>query len=61
MQDIAIVAYHQSRGVADAGACNEVELIMPVLAEAWMHWAPFRRSRNHTSRWMPPGRCTSRS
>ncbi len=35
MQDIAIVAYHQSRAVADAGACNEVELIMPVLAEVY--------------------------
>lgn len=35
MQHIAIVAYHQSRAVADAGACNEVELIMPVLAEVY--------------------------
>lgn len=35
MQDIAIVAYHQSRAIADAGACNEVELIMPVLTEVY--------------------------
>lgn len=35
MLDIAIVAYHQSRAVADAGACNEVELIMPVLSEVY--------------------------
>ncbi len=35
MRDIAIVAYHQSRAVADAGACNEVEMIMPVLNEVY--------------------------
>jgi acetyl-CoA acetyltransferase len=31
MKDIAIVAYQQSDSVSDAGAVNEVELIMPVL------------------------------
>ncbi len=31
MREIAVVAYHQSDCVADAGACNEVELIMPAL------------------------------
>ena len=31
MRDIAIVAYQQSVGVSDAGAVNEVEIIMPVL------------------------------
>ncbi|PLW68934.1 lipid-transfer protein [Pseudohalioglobus lutimaris] len=35
MRDIAIVAFHQSRAVADAGACNEVEMIMPVLNEVY--------------------------
>ena len=35
MREIAIVAYHQSRSVADVGACNEVELIMPVLSEVY--------------------------
>jgi acetyl-CoA acetyltransferase len=35
VRDIAIVAYHQSACVADAGAANEVELIMPVLAEVY--------------------------
>jgi acetyl-CoA acetyltransferase len=35
MRDIAIVAFHQSRAVADAGACNEVEMIMPVLKEVY--------------------------
>ena len=35
MRDIAIVAYHQSACVSDAGAANEVELIMPVLAEVY--------------------------
>ncbi len=35
MRDIAIVAFHQSRAVADAGACNEVEMIMPVLSEVY--------------------------
>ena len=35
MKDIAIVAFHQSRAVADAGACNEVEMIMPVLTEVY--------------------------
>jgi hypothetical protein len=31
MREIAIVAYQQTDSVADAGAVNEVELIMPVL------------------------------
>jgi acetyl-CoA acetyltransferase len=31
MTDIAIIAFQQSDAVADAGAVNEVELIMPVL------------------------------
>ena len=31
MKDIAVVAYHQSDCVAQAGAANEVELIMPQL------------------------------
>ena len=31
MTDIAIVAYQQSDCVSDAGAANEVEMIMPVL------------------------------
>jgi acetyl-CoA acetyltransferase len=31
MKEIAIVAYQQSDSVSDAGAVNEVELIMPVL------------------------------
>jgi len=31
MRDIAIVAYQQTDSVSDAGAVNEVELIMPVL------------------------------
>ncbi|MEH6588379.1 MAG: thiolase domain-containing protein [Halioglobus sp.] len=35
MKQIAIVAYHQSRAVSDVGACNEVELIMPVLTEVY--------------------------
>lgn len=35
MKEIAIVAYHQSHSVPDAGAVNEVELIMPVLAEVY--------------------------
>lgn len=35
MKQIAIVAFHQSRAVADAGACNEVEMIMPVLSEVY--------------------------
>lgn len=35
MTDIAIVAYHQSKAVSDVGACNEVELIMPVLTEVY--------------------------
>ena len=34
MKDIAIVAWAQSAIVADAGAKNEVELIMPVLRDA---------------------------
>lgn len=35
MRDIAIVAYQQSDSVADAGAVNEVEIIMPVLAKTY--------------------------
>lgn len=35
MKNIAIVAYHQSKAVSDVGACNEVELIMPVLSEVF--------------------------
>ncbi|RLQ23142.1 lipid-transfer protein [Seongchinamella sediminis] len=35
MKEIAIVAYQQSRAFADVGACNEVELIMPVLAAVY--------------------------
>ncbi len=35
MTDIAIVAFNQSKSVSDAGACNEVELIMPVLTEVY--------------------------
>lgn len=35
MTDIAIVAFHQSKAVADAGACNEVEMIMPVLDKVY--------------------------
>lgn len=35
MTDIAIVAFHQSKSVSDVGACNEVELIMPVLTEVY--------------------------
>lgn len=35
MKDIAIVAYQQSTSVADAGAMNEVEIIMPVLAKTY--------------------------
>jgi len=31
MKDIAIVGYQQSDAVSDVGACNEVELIIPVL------------------------------
>ena len=31
MRDVAIVAFAQSDCMRDAGACNEVELIMPVL------------------------------
>ena len=34
MKDIAIVAFAQSDCVRDAGASNEVELIMPVIREA---------------------------
>ncbi|MFT5481586.1 MAG: acetyl-CoA acetyltransferase [Halieaceae bacterium] len=34
MRDVAIVSYVQSDCVADAGAHNEVELIMPVVSEA---------------------------
>jgi acetyl-CoA acetyltransferase len=35
MKKIAIVAYQQSDSVSDAGAVNEVELIMPVLARTF--------------------------
>src|SRR6056297_669718 len=35
MKDIAIVAYQQSDCVSDAGATNEVELIMPVLQRTY--------------------------
>ncbi len=35
MKEIAIVAYNQSKAVSDVGPCNEVELIMPVLAEVF--------------------------
>lgn len=35
MREIAIVGYQQSDAVSDAGACNEVELIIPVLAKLY--------------------------
>ena len=35
MKEIAIVGYQQSDAVADAGACNEVELIIPVLGKLY--------------------------
>ncbi len=35
MTDIAIVAYQQSDCVSDAGAANEVEMIMPVLSRIY--------------------------
>ena len=35
MKEIAIVAYQQTDSVSDAGAVNEVELIMPVLARTF--------------------------
>jgi acetyl-CoA acetyltransferase len=35
MKEIAIVGYQQSDSVSDAGAVNEVELIMPVLGELY--------------------------
>lgn len=35
MKEIAIVAYQQSDSVSDAGAVNEVELIMPVLGRTF--------------------------
>ena len=35
MTEIAVVAYQQSDSVADAGAVNEVELIMPVLGRVF--------------------------
>lgn len=35
MKDIAIVAYQQTDSVSDAGAVNEVELIMPVLKKVF--------------------------
>lgn len=35
MTDIAIVAYQQSNAVSDAGAVNEVELIIPVLGRVF--------------------------
>lgn len=34
MQDIAIVSFVQSDCMRDAGACNEVELVMPVVSKA---------------------------
>ncbi len=34
MKDIAVIAFSQSDSVADAGANNEVELIMPVVSDA---------------------------
>lgn len=33
-KDVAVVAFTQSVVTRDAGACNEVELIMPVIREA---------------------------
>ncbi len=35
MKDIAIVGYQQSDLVSDAGACNEVEMIIPVLSKLY--------------------------
>lgn len=35
MKEIAIVGYQQSDAVSDAGACNEVELIIPVLGRLY--------------------------
>ena len=35
MRDVAIVAFAQSDCMRDAGARNEVELIMPVLTEVY--------------------------
>lgn len=35
MKDIAIVGYQQTDSMANAGACNEVELIMPVLGKVF--------------------------
>ncbi|MCR9106884.1 MAG: thiolase domain-containing protein [Gammaproteobacteria bacterium] len=35
MKDIAIVGYQQSDLVSDAGACNEVEMIIPVLGKLY--------------------------
>ena len=35
MSDIAIVGYQQSDSVSDVGACNEVELIIPVLGRLY--------------------------
>ncbi|MGB1140533.1 MAG: lipid-transfer protein [Halioglobus sp.] len=35
MKDIAIIGYQQSDAVSDAGACNEVELIIPVLGKLY--------------------------
>ena len=34
MTDIAVISYAQSDCLRDAGACNEVELVMPVIREA---------------------------
>ncbi len=34
MKDVAVVSYAQSDCRRDAGACNEVELVMPVIQEA---------------------------
>ncbi len=35
MKEIAIIGYQQSDAVSDAGACNEVELIIPVLSKLY--------------------------
>ncbi|GAB5450304.1 MAG: thiolase domain-containing protein [Halioglobus sp.] len=35
MKEIAIVGYQQSDAVSDAGACNEVELIIPVISKVY--------------------------
>ena len=35
MKEIAIVGFQQSNSVSDAGAVNEVEMIMPVLSRVF--------------------------